>query len=125
MEASARKAIIRIECWHAFLLLGMLAGLSGTNFIDPTSLIAGGLFMGLNFFLLSFGIAWVLSPLASNGRIKFGIGLLVLKIVLFLAFLMAIFFRFNLDGISFALGFSTLIVAIVCESVRRSLSVGT
>jgi len=125
MEATARKAIIRIECWHAVLLAAMLLAFWRTTFIDPTALIAGGVFMGVNFFLLSFGIAWVLAPLASKGRIKVGIGLLVLKIVFFLALLTTVFFRFHLDAISFALGFSTLIVAIVVEAVRRSLSFGT
>jgi hypothetical protein len=125
MEATARKAIIRIECWHAVLLAGMLLAFWRTTFIDPTALVAGGVFMGVNFFLLSFGIAWVLTPLASKGRVKFGIGLLVLKIALFLLLLTTVFFRFHLDAISFALGFSNLIVAIVFEAVRRSLSIGT
>jgi len=124
MEATARKAIIRIECWHAVLLAAMLLAFWRTTFIDPTALIAGGVFMGINFFLLSFGIAWVLTPLASKGRIKVGIGLLALKIVFFLALLTTVFFRFHLDAISFALGFSTLIIAIVVEAVRRSLSLG-
>lgn len=125
MEATARKVIIRIECWHAVLLAGMILAFWRTTFIDPTALVAGGVFMGVNFFLLSFGIAWVLTPLASKGRVKFGIGLLVLKLVLFLALLTTVFFHFHLDAISFALGFSTLIVAIVVEAVRRSLSIGT
>jgi len=102
----------------------MLLAFWRTTFIDPTALIAGGVFMGINFFLLSFGIAWVLTPPASKGRIKVGIGLLVLKIVFFLALLTTVFFRFHFDAISFALGFSTLIVAIVVEAVRRSLSLG-
>ena len=28
--------------------------------------------MGLNFFLLSYGVAWMLGPLAAKGRIKGG-----------------------------------------------------
>jgi len=52
----------------------MLLAFWRTTFIDPTALIAGGVFMGVNFFLLSFGIAWALTPLASKGRIKVGIG---------------------------------------------------
>ena len=125
MEATARKAIIRIECWHAVLLAAMLSVFWRSTFVEPTALIAGGVFMGLNFFLLSFGIAWILTPLASKGRVKFGIGLLVLKIVLFLALLTTVFFRFHLDAISFALGFSTLILAIMIEALRKSLSIGT
>ena len=93
--------------------------------IDGMALIAGGVFMGVNFLLLSFGVAAVLTPLASKGQVKLGVGMLVLKIVLFLALLTTVFFRFQLDAISFALGFSTLIVAIVVEAVRRSLTVET
>jgi hypothetical protein len=125
MEATARKAILRIECLHAVLLLAMVLAFRRSAFIDPTALLAGGVFMGVNFFLLSLGIASVLTPLASNGRVKFGVALLVLKIVLFLALLTTAFFRFQFDGISFALGFSAMIVAIVGEAVRRSLTVGT
>jgi len=125
MEATARKTIIRIECWQALLLAAMLLVFWRSTFIESTALIAGGVFMGINFLLLSFGIAWVLAPLASKGRVKVGIGLLVLKIVFFLVLLTTFFFRFHFDAISFALGFSTLIVAIVVEAVRRSLSIGT
>jgi hypothetical protein len=49
----------------------------------------------------------------------------VLKTILFLALLTTIFFRFKLDAISFALGFSTLILAILIEVVRKSLAVET
>jgi hypothetical protein len=76
--------------------------------------------MGINFFLLSYGVAWLLTPLAGKGRIRAGVGLLVLKIVLFLGLLAALFFRFDLDAISFALGFSTLIFAILVEVLRTT-----
>jgi len=125
MEASARKTILRIELWHGILLLVLLAILSPAKWIDPAALLAGGIFMGVNFLLLSLGIAWVLTPLAGKGRIKAGIGLLILKIVIFLAVLTTLFFRFNLDATSFALGFSTLIVAIVLESFTRTVRAET
>ena len=123
METAAKRTIARIEIWHAILLCALLAVLGQTRWPDPRALVLGGVFMGINFFLLSYGVAWVLTPLASKGRIKAGIGLLVLKIVLFLGLLTTVFFRFDLDGISFALGFSTLIVAIVVEAVRRTYTV--
>jgi hypothetical protein len=46
-----------------------------------------------------------------------------LKIAIFLALLTTLFFRFDLDAVSFALGFSTLILAIVLETVRRAVQV--
>jgi hypothetical protein len=124
MEAAARKTIFRIELWHIILLLVLLASLAPAKVVDPMALLAGGIFIGVNFLLLSFGVAWVLTPLAGKGRVKAGVGLLVLKIVIFLALLATLFFRFELDAVSFALGFSTLILAIVLESVRSAVHIG-
>jgi hypothetical protein len=120
MEASARKSILRIELWHGVLLFALLVTLGPGRLIDPTALLAGGIFMAVNFLLLSLGIAWVLTPLAGKGRVKAGVGLLVLKIILFLGLLTTLFFHFVLDALSFALGFSTLIMAIVLESIFRT-----
>ncbi len=123
MEPAARRTLLRIELWHGIFLLVLLAVLAPTKSVDPTALLAGGIFMGINFLLLGFGVAWLLTPLAGKGRVKAGIGLFILKIAIILALLMTLFFRFNLDAISFALGFSTLILAIVLESVRRAVQV--
>ena len=125
METAAKKTILRIELWHVCLLLSLWAALGPSKWVDPTALLIGGVFMGINFLLLSFGVAMVLTPLAGKGRVKAGVGLLVLKIVTFLGLLTLIFFRFDLDALSFALGFSTLIVAIVIETVRRTVALGT
>lgn len=124
MEAAARKTILRIELWHIILLLVLLAILAPAKLVDPAAFLAGGIFMGVNFILLSFGIAWALTPLAGKGRVKAGVALLVLKIVIFLALLTTLFFYFELDAVSFALGFSTLIIAIVLESVRNAVHAG-
>lgn len=125
MEAASRRTILRIEIWHGVLLLGLLATLGGTKMVDPAALLIGGLFMGLNFFLLSFGVAWVLTPLAGQGRVKLGIALLVLKVAIFLALLTTVFFRFEIDALSFAVGFSSLLVAILIEAVSTSIKLGT
>jgi hypothetical protein len=124
MESAAAKTILRIELWHVLLLLALLAILAPMKLIDPLALLLGGIFMGVNFLLLSFGIAWVLTPLAGHGRVKAGIALLILKIVFFLALLTALFFRFDLDAVSFTLGFSTLILAIILETLRKVAHVG-
>ena len=122
MEPAAKKTILRIELWQVILLLGLVATLGGTQIVEPTALVIGGVFMGVNFLLLSFGVALVLTPLAGKGRVKAGVGLLVLKILIFLGLLSAVFFHFEFDAISFALGFSTLLIAIVIEAVRRSVT---
>jgi hypothetical protein len=123
MESAAKKTILRIEFYHGVLLLMLWVALGPTKLVDLRALLAGGIFMGINFLLLSCGVAWVLTPLAGKGRVKAGIALLVLKIIIFLALLTTLFFRFELDAISFALGFSTLILAIVLETVRRAVQI--
>ena len=125
MEPAAKKTILRIELWHVILLLGLVATLGRTKFVEPTALVIGGIFMGVNFLLLSFGVGLILTPLAGKGRVKAGVGLLILKIMMFLGLLSAVFFHFELDAISFALGFTTLLIAIVIEAVRRSMTFST
>jgi len=125
MEVTANKTIWRIELWHVLLLLTLAATLGRTKYLDLTALLVGGVFMGVNFLLLGFGVAWLLTPLASKGKIKAGISLLVLKILIFLALLLVLFFHFQLDAISFAVGFSTLLVAILLETLRKTVSLGT
>jgi len=124
MVATAKTTILRIEIWHGALLLALIAALWQSQLLDITALLVGGIFMGVNFLLLSYGVAWLLTPLAGSKRIKAGVGLLVLKTIIFLALLTTIFFRFELDAISFAAGFSTLLVAIVIESLRGAIRAG-
>ena len=124
MEAESKKTILRIELWHVVMLLALLVTLAPGKFVEPQSLLIGGLFMGINFLLLSYGVAWVLTPLAGKGRVKAGVGLLILKIAIFLALLTALFFRVQVDALSFALGFSTLLLAILVETLRTRLKLG-
>ena len=122
MKRSAGTAtILRIELWHGLLLLATAVTLGQTKLIDLKALLIGGVFMGVNFFLLGFGILWVLAPLASKGRVRAGVSLLILKIIIFLSLLMGLFFRLQIDGLSFALGFSTLILAVLVEAVIHSV----
>lgn len=125
MEAESRKTILRIELWHVVMLLALLVTLAPGKFVEPESLLIGGLFMGINFLLLSYGVAWLLTPLAGKGRVKAGVGLLILKIAIFLALLAALFFRVQVDALSFALGFSTLLLAILVETLRTRMKLGT
>ena len=125
MEAASKKAILRIELWHVVMLLALLVTLAPGKFVEPEGLLIGGLFMGINFLLLSYGVAWVLTPLAGKGRVKAGVGLLILKIAIFLALLATLFFRVQVDAISFALGFSTLLLAILVEAIRTRMKLGT
>ena len=125
MGTAANRTILRIELWHAGLLAALLGALAPMRLIEPKALLLGGVFMGVNFLLLCYGVAWILTPLAGRGRVKAGVALLALKVVLFLGLLSIVFFKLNLDAISFACGFSTLLVAIVIEAVRSAISLGT
>jgi hypothetical protein len=125
MEAASKKTILRIELWHMVMLLALLVTLAPGKFVEPEGLLIGGLFMGINFLLLSYGVAWVLTPLAGKGRIKAGVGLLILKVAIFLALLATLFFRVQVDAISFALGFSTLLLAILVETIRTRMKLET
>jgi hypothetical protein len=80
MELTANKTILRIETWHGLMLTALFAAGWTSKVLDPTAILIGGVFMGLNFLLLGYGVASLITPLASRGRIKAGIGLLVLKI---------------------------------------------
>lgn len=125
MESASKKTILRIELWHGMILLALLAMLAPGKWIQPEALLIGGVFMGLNFLLLGFGVAWVLTPLADRKRVKLGIVLLVLKTLVFLGLLLTLFFKFSLDAISFSVGFSSLFLAIVLETLRINLNLGT
>ena len=120
-QTAGKGTILRVELWHGLLLLLAVATLGQTKLVDVKALLIGGAFMGLNFFLLGFGILWMLVPLAGTGRVKAGVALILLKILFFLGLLTLLFFRFEIDALSFALGFSTLILAVLVEAVMHSL----
>ena len=125
MESASKKTILRIELWHGLILLALLAVLTPRKWIEPDALLIGGAFMGLNFLLLGLGVASVLTPLAGHKRIKMGVSLLVLKTLIFLGLLLTLFFKFSIDPISFSVGFSSLLLAIILETLRTNFNVGT
>ncbi|HTM07215.1 MAG TPA: hypothetical protein VL754_02385 [Verrucomicrobiae bacterium] len=107
--------VVRIELVHVALIVALWLALAPTKAVDPVSLLAGGLFMGVNFLLLSSGIRWVLTPFAGKGRVRSGVILLVLKLALFLGAILLLLTRVRLDALSFTLGFSSLLAAIFFE----------
>ena len=119
-----RGAVVRIESLHAGLIAGLCLALAPLRVVEPRSLVVGGLFMGVNFLLLSLGIRWVLTPFAGKGRIRTGILLLVLKMGLFLGVIAALFWRVHLDPLSFTLGFSSLLAAIFVDRIWALSSIG-
>lgn len=117
-------AVIRIELAHALLVAGLWVVLLPTRSVEPTALFMGALFMGVNFLLLSCSIHWVLTPFAGKGRIKTGIVLLTLKMLLFLGLVSTLLLRIQLDPLSFTLGFSSLLIAIVLDRLWAFAATG-
>ena len=117
-------AVVRIELVHALLIAGLWAALAPARIVQPRAFFAGAIFMGINFLLLSCGIRWVLTPFAGRGRVRTGILLLVLKMGLFLGLVSMLFVRIQVDPLSFTLGFTSLLIAIVFERLWAASSIG-
>jgi len=112
---SLGPTVVRIEFIHVALIASLWMALVPLKAAEPVSLLAGGLFMGINFLLLSSGIRWVLTPFAGKGRVRSGVVLLILKMALFLGAIALLLTRVRLDALSFTLGFSSLLAAILLE----------
>jgi hypothetical protein len=115
--AGLGSPIIQVELWHGVIVLSLLSILVPMGILEPYSLIAGAVFMGTNFLILGYSIRWVLTPFAGKGRVRLGVFLLVLKLVLLLGLISVFFFRIGLDAMSFALGVSCLLVAAVAHGL--------
>ena len=107
--------VMRIALCHTLLLLALVVLSLVGHMLEPKALLLGGLFMGVNFLLLSVGIRWILTPSATKKRIRAGVILIGLKLLLIMGFISLLFFRFTLDGMSFGLGVTSLLVASITE----------
>jgi hypothetical protein len=114
---SIGPTVLRIELVHIILIAGLWLAFLSSNLVEAKSLILGGLFMGINFLLLTFGIRSVLAPFAGRRRVKTGIALLIVKTIIFLGLGSVLLFRVKLEPLSFALGFSCLLIAITFERI--------
>lgn len=116
--SAANYPIFEVVLWHMSLVLVLFAVLVPLGMVEANSLLVGGFFMGVNFLLLGLGIRSVLTPFAGKGKIRSGVILLTLKLLLFLGLLSACFLKFQFDAMSFALGISCLLVAAVVHGLR-------
>jgi hypothetical protein len=86
--------------------------------------LLGGLVMGANFWLLRI-ITNVLRPGSldpgKRGRVVLAVAAMTLKFGLFLGLLAALFWRLPIEGMSFALGVTLLLVACLLEVGRNEL----
>jgi len=121
---SRGSAILWIELWHGLLVLALLVCLVPLRILDPWGLVLGALFMGVNFLLLGYGVRWLLGSFAARRRVRAGIFLLFMKFVLFLGLLSALLLQTHLEARSFAVGVSSLLVAVIMERVWASRNEG-
>ena len=106
-------------------LVGATGGLSyATHIGEPGSLLLGGAVMGANFYLLRL-IGNLLLPRAKDpsrrGPAAVAVAAMLLKFGLFLGLLGMLFWRVPIEGMSFAVGVTLLLVACVLEALRDEL----
>jgi len=113
--------LARIKRLHVALMGAAAAVAYMTGWADASSVLLGGAVMGLNFYLLQL-IAGLLRPdvldAAKRGRAAVAVAAFVLKFSLFLGLLVAVFWRVPVEGLSFAVGVTLLLVACVIEAAR-------
>jgi hypothetical protein len=109
--------VLRVEAWHGLLVLALFVTLAPLDVIEPLGLVLGAAFMGVNFLLLAYGIRWIITPFASQGRVRAGIFLLISKFFFLLVASWILLTQISLDGISFALGVTCLVIAIFIDRV--------
>ncbi len=119
--------LTRIGKLHAGLV-GATGGVAyATHVGEPLSVLLGGAVMGANFYLLRW-ITTLLRPDAfapeNRGRVGLAVAAFVLKFGLFLGLLAALFWRLPIEGMSFALGVTLLLVACVVEAARQEYAEG-
>ncbi len=104
-------------------LLGATGGVAyATHWIEPGSVLLGGAVMGANFYLLRLITNWLrpdAAGAAGRARVALAVGAFVLKFGLLLGLLAALFWRVPIEGMSFAVGVTMLLVACVLEAVRH------
>lgn len=113
--------LTRITTLHIGLV-GATGGLSyATHVGEPGSLLLGGAVMGANFYLLRL-ISNLLLPHgtapAGRGRAGVAVAAMLLKFGLFLGLLAVLLRRVPIEGMSFAVGVTLLLVACVLEAAR-------
>jgi hypothetical protein len=117
--------LTRIGKVHVMLLVVSSGVAYATRWLEPLSVLLGGLVMGVNFWLLRL-ITNLLRRDAfdpgKRGRVAVAVAAMILKFGLFLALLAALFWRLPIEGMSFALGVTILLVACVLEAARHEPS---
>lgn len=110
--SGAPLSIEQVEKLHWGLLVVAVGVALLVPGASPISVAAGGAFMGANVNLMKHLLRRVLRP-GGEPRVGIAIGLLALKLCLFLGLLLLLFRRIPIDGLSFAGGATVFLVASV------------
>lgn len=106
-----------IERLHLGLLAAAACAVYLTGWLSPASVLLGGLVMLINLRVLSALVARMLSPGAA-ARPALVIALMLAKLGLFIAAIALLVWRLPIDALGFALGATTLLIAITLSSLR-------
>jgi len=106
-----------IERLHLGLLAAAACAAYLTGWLAPASILLGGAVMLINLRLLSALMARLLSP-AAAARPGVVVALMLAKLGLFIAAIAWLVWRLPIDAPAFALGATTLLVAITLSSLR-------
>ena len=108
-------SIRRIEWLHGGMLAAFTVAALLTGWLEGGSLLLGGGVMWANLRLLTAIVARLVQP---NVRAGWAILLVVTKFGLFLGLLGLLLWRVPVEGLSFAVGVTLLLVACVIEALR-------
>lgn len=120
MGTAVAVDLTRIAKIHVALLAAAVGLALATRLMDAVSVLLGGAVMGLNLWLLRI-IGRALTAAATDpqrqGQAGWALGAILLKFGLFLGLIAALFWRLPVEGMSFAVGVTLLLVACVVEAV--------
>ena len=113
--------LTRVAKIHVALLTGAVVLALATRWMDAASVLLGGAVMGLNLWLLRI-IAGALTGAAADPQrqrqVGWALGAILLKFGLFLGLAAMLLWRLPVEGMSFALGVTLLLVACVIAAVQ-------
>ena len=98
----------------AFLVAAAVTASALSGLGSPVSLLAGGAFMLADFHLIRILVSRLIRPGAGRAL---AFGGLALKFLLVLALVVAVFYQWPVEPLSFAVGASMLLVAAVLDAV--------
>jgi len=106
-----------IERLHLGLLAAAACTAYLTGWLEPASLLLGGIVMLVNLRLLGALVARVIAPDRTR-KPATAMALILAKLALFVGLVALLMSRLPLDPLAFALGTTTLLVAITLSALR-------